>query len=168
MQTACILFLIFVGLWSFNAVDASEQVMKKFVPRVTRSELKRRSTQNTTTIGVDLIQPLTDSTAKCLTAQNENLIAIPRAFYDAKADINARTTMKVSEQNNFLRLSDGLFGSCATCSSDAYSQISGAFAYLASDSHWSGTMWVSITAADAWTNDVVKNQVRSIFNLVFC
>lgn len=143
-------------------MEATEEPLKIFVPRVKREEL---GVSNTTHIGVDLTQPLTDATARCLTTDNENLIAIPRSFYQAKADLNGRTTMKVAVQNHFLHLSDGLFESCATCSSDAYSQVSGAFAYLASDQNWSGTMWVSVTSAGSWSSDTKTNQVRTIYNL---
>ncbi len=159
MTAKCFLLFLITSMVIIGSLEANNSFrndnIKVFVPRVKKSH----EALNGTNIGIDLVAKLTDETAKCLTTQHKNLIAIPRSFYQAQLDLNSRTTMKVATANNFLMLSDGLFESCATCSNDPYSQVSGAFAYLASDTNWSGGMWISVTTAGSWSNDIKVNQV---------
>ncbi len=149
------LFLLVVLICSVYSKDESLINMKW---KVQNSNIKS-STYNTS-IGVDLVEKLTNDAAECLTKDGKNLVAIPRSYYNSKIDTNSTTTMNKASVYQFLTASGGIFESCPTCTDTPYTQLANSFVYLSTNSFWSSEVWISVkkSSYDGWTDDVQTNR----------
>ena len=139
-------------------VYSSDERLVNMKWKVLNSNVK--SGDYNTSIGVDLVEKLTNDAAECLTKDGKNLVATPRSFYNSKVDINATTTMSKASVYEFLTHSDGIFEGCPACSDTPYTQLANAFVYLTANSFWSGKIWISVmkSSNDGWTDDVQTNK----------
>ena len=113
--------------------------------------------QAANSIGVDISQPLSASTADCFVAGGYGSILIPRAYRsDGQVDKNACGSLTAGQQAGIPQRHVYLFP-CPTCGS-AGDQISALKNYLNSCSAFNGKVWLDIEGSQYWLGDSSSNR----------
>ena len=111
------------------------------------------------TMGVDISQPLSSSTASCFASNGVSFI-VPRGYTSTgHVDSAACTSLNAAKSAGIAKRDVYLFP-CPTCSSSASSQVSQLVSGISGScgSAWSGRVWLDIEGSQYWLGNTDANR----------
>lgn len=108
-------------------------------------------------LGVDVSQPLSQSTASCLVGDGYGTVLIPRAYLSyGQVDTAACGTIQAGVAAGFSNIGAYMFP-CPSCG-PASTQVQSLVDYLNGCSAFNGIIWLDIEGAQYWLGDTTANR----------
>ena len=112
---------------------------------------------SSSTLGVDISQALSSSTASCIVGEGYGSILVPRGYTSTgHVDSNMCSSIQAGISGGFSHVHTYLFP-CPTCG-DAAGQVNTLASALSSCSGFNGRIWIDVEGTQYWLGDYTKNQ----------